>query len=122
MYADALKKLMDSEEDEVLRGQYEWALLDVESRRDPVTLPTDALEELVGGYGPRRITMEDGVLYYQRGDGPRMRLEPMSDTIFRVGDLDYFRLSFERDDAGGIARIVGHYESGRTDSNERDGR
>jgi hypothetical protein len=64
--------------------------------------------------------MEDGVLYYQREDRPRMRLTPMSEKVFRVGDLDYFRLSFDRDDEGNVVRVVGHYENGRTDSNERD--
>ena len=117
----ALRALAEAETDEVIRGQYEWALLDIESRANPLELPKDVLAELVGDYGPRHITMEEGVLYYQREGRDRMRLEPMNDEVFRVGDLDYFRLSFERDDDGDVVRVIGHYEGGRTDSNERAG-
>jgi len=38
-HVDALRKLIAGETDEVVRGQYEWALLDVESRDHPVSLP-----------------------------------------------------------------------------------
>jgi hypothetical protein len=65
--------------------------------------------------------MEDGTLYYQRDDGEPVPLEPMNEEFFRVGDLDFFRLSFERDESGQVVRIIGNYESGRTDSNDRDG-
>jgi hypothetical protein len=116
----ALRALAEAETDEVIRGQYEWALLDIESRSNPVELPGSILAELVGDYGPRHITMEEGILYYQREGRDRMRLEPMNEEVFRVGDLDYFRLSFERDEGGAVVRVIGHYEGGRTDSNERD--
>jgi hypothetical protein len=64
--------------------------------------------------------MEDGVLYYQRDGRDKMRMEPMNEEFFRVGDLDYFRLSFGRNDAGEVDRIIGNYEGGRTDGNPRD--
>jgi hypothetical protein len=79
------------------------------------------MEEYVGAYGPRRIFLEDGALYYQREDRPRYRIEPMGEDLFRVGDLDYFRLRFDRDGAGKVVRIIGLYEGGRTDEHERDG-
>jgi hypothetical protein len=118
-HAEALRALMASESDEVIAGAYEWALLDIESRANPVVLPEASLAELVGDYGPRHITMEDGVLYYHRDDRERMRMQPMSEEFFRVGDLDFFRVSFERDSSGAVVRIIGNYEGGRTDSNER---
>jgi len=37
-----------------------------------------------------------------------------------VGDLEYFRLSFERGDDGRVVRVVGHYDNGRTDGHEKD--
>jgi hypothetical protein len=64
--------------------------------------------------------MEDGVLFYQREGRDRLPMTPMNEEFFRVGDLDYFRLSFERDDEGAVVRVVGNYEGGRRDSNERD--
>ena len=73
----------------------------------------------MGTYGPRRIFIEDDVLYYQRQDRPRLELKPMGEDLFRVGNLDYFRLSFERDEKGKVVRLKGLYNSGRTDVNER---
>ncbi len=49
-----------------------------------------------------------------------MRLEPLGDDWFLVGELDYFRLRFERDDDGRVVRLVGVYDNGRTDANARD--
>lgn len=119
-HAEALRRLIAEEEDEVVKGQLEWALLDVESREEPPALSREEKAELVGSYGPRRISIEDGDLFYQRDDGPRYRVEPMADNLFRVGDLSYFRLSFERDDEGRVTRIVGRYDDGRTDGHPRD--
>ena len=79
------------------------------------------LEAYVGSYGPRRIMLEDGALWYQREDRPRYRLEPLGNDRFKVGDLDYFMLEFGRDDGGRIDRIIGRYDSGRSDENPRDG-
>ena len=45
---------------------------------------------------------------------------PMGDDRFMIADLDYFRIQFERDDSGKVVRLVGLYESGRSDANERD--
>jgi hypothetical protein len=117
-HADALRKLIDAEEDERFKSVFAWALLDIESRLEPITIPASEMEQYVGTYGPRRIFMEDGALYYQREDRPRYALAPLRDDVFRVGDLDYFRLTFERDDAGKVVKVVGLYSSGRRDSNE----
>ena len=97
-----------------------WGLLDLESRLEPVKVSDEKLAEYVGGYGPRRIFMEDGALYYQRDDRPRYKMEPMGEDLFRIGDLDYFRLTFERDGTGKIIKVIGQYDSGRTDENPRD--
>ena len=58
--------------------------------------------------------------WYRREDRPRVRLEPMGDDMFRVGDLDWFRLGFARNARGKIVKVVGHYDNGRTDENPRD--
>ena len=80
------------------------------------------MKKYVGTYGPRRIFIDDGNLYYQREDRDRHKLEPMGDGVFRVGELDYFRLTFEKDDSGKVVRIVGNYDNGRTDGNDRSGK
>ena len=120
-HADALRKLMETEEDEQIRTAYAWALDFVAARLNPVELGLAQMEAYVGAYGPRRIVLEDGVLWYQREDRPRYRLEPLGEDRFKVGDLDYFMLEFGRDGSGAIDRVIGRYDSGRTDENPRDG-
>jgi len=119
-YADALRGLIEAEEDERYRSQLEWALLDVKSQQSPLVLSRSELEQYEGNYGPRHVYLDDDDLYYRREDRPAFKLEPMGDDLFRVGPLDYFRLTFERDEDGRIVRIVGLYDNGSTDAHERD--
>jgi hypothetical protein len=118
--ADALRKIIEKEKDEEIAAGYRWALTDLESRLKPVKLSEKQMKQYVGGYGPRRIIMESGVLYYQREGRPRYEMVPMGEDLFRFGDLEYFRLSFERNKSGKIVKLIGLYDSGRTDENERD--
>ena len=87
------------------------------SGRDGRELPAQERQ----GVGGVRVFLEDGVLVYQREGRSPHRLAPMGADLFCVGDLSWFRLSFGRDDAGRIVKVVGHYDSGRTDENPRDG-
>jgi hypothetical protein len=118
--ADALEKLIEGEKDEKAVAFYQWQLADLESRLEPIKLSEQQLRQYAGRYGPRRVLLEGGVLYYQREDRPRYRLEPMGEDQFRVGDLEYFRLSFERDESGKVVKVIGMYDDGRTDENPRD--
>jgi hypothetical protein len=119
-HADALRTLRADEEDEAFAEIYDWALADLESRLAPVALSARELREYAGDYGPRHVTLEDGALFYRREDRSPHRLEPMGDDLFRVGDLDWFRLKFERNARGKIAKVVGLYEDGHRDENPRD--
>lgn len=119
-HAEALRRLIAKEEDERYKAFLEWALPDIENRIHPMTIAKKEMKPYVGRYGPRRVFIDGDTLWYQREDRPRMRLAPLGDNLFRVGDLDYFRISFERDAKGKVVRIVGHYDDGHTDANERD--
>jgi len=118
--ADALRKLIEKEENKEFAARYEWSLTDLESRMHPIEISKKRMRQYVGTYGPRRIFVENGKLYYQREDGPRYEIEPMGEDLFRVGDLDYFRVTFERNASGKIVKIIGLYSSGRTDEHERN--
>ena len=118
--SEALKKLIENEEDERFVANYQWGLDDLESQLNPMELAKKQMKQYIGSYGPRRIFIEDGVLYYQREDRPRLELKLMGEDLFRVGDLDYFRLSFERDEKGKVVGLIGLYSTGRRDGNKRD--
>ena len=48
-----------------------------------------------------------------------MPLVLMGEDLFRVGDIDYFRLQFERDEGGRIHRLTGMYDNGRREAHAR---
>ncbi len=115
----ALQARVAAEKDPDARLALEWPLLGLDSRLNPTRLSLRQLRQYVGVFGPRRITLDGGDLYYQREDRPRLKLEPMGADLFRVGDLEYFRLRFDRDPAGRIVKVVGLYDDGRQDENGR---
>lgn len=78
------------------------------------------MQAFVGTYGPRAISLEDGALWYQRGKIRRMQLLPVGQDRFLVGDLDDFRIRFERDASGKVVRLVGLYSDGSEEPNPRD--
>ncbi|MGD9548534.1 MAG: S41 family peptidase [Candidatus Krumholzibacteriia bacterium] len=119
-HADALRKLIAAEEDEPIIASYRWGLADLDSRLNPWEPSKDALEQYVGVFGPRRIFLEEGNLYYERTGRSRYRMEPMSEDLFRLIGLDYFRVSFGRDETGTVVKIIGLYDDGRSDESERD--
>ncbi|MFH1501812.1 MAG: S41 family peptidase [Candidatus Eisenbacteria bacterium] len=120
-YLEALTKLMGKEENEEARFQFEWAIEDLKAKLDPVEVSEGVLETYAGQYGPRRLWVEDGSLMYQRDEGQVGRATPMTDTTFRFDNLNYFRLEVVLDDSGKPVKLVGHYDNGRTDENDRTG-
>lgn len=116
---EATKNLMEKATDEMKKRQYAWALQGLEVERNPVTLNAAALNAFVGVYGPRKISLENGMLYYQREGRPKYKLMPMGEDAFMLDGLDYFRLKFNRDDAGLVMELVGMYDNGETDSHKR---
>ncbi len=118
--ADALRKLIETEKDEQVVAGYKWGVADLESRLHPVELSEKQMKQYVGAYGPRRIFIENGVLFYQREGRPRYEMVPMGEDLFRFDDLEYFRLTFERIKSGKVVKLIGIYDDGHTDENERD--
>jgi hypothetical protein len=120
-YVHALAALEEGCEDEDRKFQLAWAREGVQARMEPVTVATEDLEALVGAYGPRMIRLEADRLVYQREGRDPMVMIPMGKDTFRFDELDWFRIRFDRDERGQVTRLVGLYESGRTDANQRSG-
>ncbi|KPL02438.1 MAG: hypothetical protein AMJ90_05830 [candidate division Zixibacteria bacterium SM23_73_2] len=119
---EALKKLQDKCKDEERKGELDWYIARLNALRNPVTVDASVLQEYVGVYGPRKITLENGFLYYQREDNPKYRAIPMGDDTFIFKELDYFRIQFIRDSSGLVNEIIGLYLDGHQDSHKRDSR
>jgi hypothetical protein len=118
-YLAALKTLAESCEDPARRFQLDWARDGLASRQAPVVLPSSGLDDFAGSYGVRQVRREGDHLVYQRGENPPLTMIPMGDDTFRLAEVEFFRLRFERD-GGRVVRLVGLYDDGRSDVNERD--
>lgn len=120
-HSRALGAIAEKTTDPAHKTELEFARGVMEDRRKPVTLSAAELQAFAGDFGPRKITVEDGALWYQRGNGRRQRLQPVGQDRFLVGDLDDFRLRFERDAGGNVTRLIGLYPDGREEGHGRGG-
>lgn len=115
-----LDSLIQTEADSLIRLQMNWwrSALHYDTLRYTVT--EEQLHDYAGQYGPRRIWVEDGSLWYQRGTNPKALLRPLEPDLFQHATSEYFRARFVRDSSGKVVELVGVYAQGHTDSNRRD--
>jgi CubicO group peptidase (beta-lactamase class C family) len=124
-YEDALAdyrraSALDPEEAADLEPRLEWLREGIKAAADPVRLSTAQLQGYVGQYGPRRITLEEGNLIYARdGATSATRLVPLTASLFGLESNKGFRIRFERDADGRVAKIIGLYSDGRRDETSR---
>jgi hypothetical protein len=116
-YMMALEKLAAKETDARRKAGYEWILAGEKARQDPPHVDEGTLKTYAGIYGERKVTFENGALFYER-TGPKYRLLPMSGTLFALDGLDYFRMEFVVKD-GRAVEIIGIYDNGDRDSSPR---
>jgi len=90
------------------------------AENDPITLPAETLKKFVGDYGPRHITIRDGILYYKRDGRSEFQLIPISKDTFALKGNNSFRLHFVSDENGEVIKIIGIYLDGRQDKSLRD--
>lgn len=114
----ALDKLAAKANDPEARAHYTWHRDGLKAKLEPPTLSEAELKAFVGKYGPRRITLEDGTLYYQRESRPKGKLTPLAPDCFALEAAPSFRLKFVRT-GNQVTAIEGHYEDGRKDANPR---
>jgi hypothetical protein len=116
-YALALEKLAGKEPDPRAKAGVEWVLAGLKARQNPVKIDAKTLKTYAGVYGERKVTFENGTLYYQR-TGPKYRLVPMTTTIFALDGLDNFRIEFTVQ-AGRAVELVGFYDDGERQPSPR---
>lgn len=116
----ALRKLAAETEDDGREIELAWDIERLEARTHPAAIEHSTLLRYAGQYGPRSITLEDGALYYQRGQGPRMKMIPITNNTFMFDEIDYFKLEVEIGSDGDPIALVGYYRNGQTDRTPRD--
>jgi retinol-binding protein 3 len=120
-HARALAVVAEKATDPEQKTELDFARGILEDRRKPATLSEADMAAFAGTYGPRTILLENGALWYQRGRGRKLQLLPVGQDRFLVGDLDNFRIRFERDGNGKVIRLVGLYPDGREEGHDRGG-
>jgi CubicO group peptidase (beta-lactamase class C family) len=97
-----------------------WAKEALQAEKNPVELSIEEMEKFVGDYGPRRITLREGRLYYQREGRPEYRLKPLTKDMFALEGYTPFRVRFASDTSGKVTKIIGLYIAGNIDESPRN--
>lgn len=97
----------------------EWALEGIKANKAKFNLDEEVLASYVGNYGPRKIELKDGRLYYQRDGGNEYLLVPMTKDKFMIKEIPYFRIQLLKE-AGKVVALQGLYNNGRTDKNLKE--
>lgn len=118
---EAMKKIISGDIAQEKKKRLEWSLEFMEACSKPAPLTHDQLAAYAGVYGPRVIRFEKGKLTYQRESGPKFVLLPMGKDRFVLDDLERFRIRFVKNDSGKPVKLVGLYDNGFQDMNERTG-
>lgn len=116
-YQMALEKLRDKAPTPEQKGAIDFTLQGLKAKGAPVKLGESALRRFAGSYGARKVTFENGDLYYQR-TGPKYKLIPMTADTFFVEGIDYFRVQFVSQ-GNKVTQIVGLYDDGRREPSDR---
>lgn len=88
-HIQALKRRIGIETDPIVKSELEWALDGLSLR--PVRLTPLLRQSYTGSYGPVKITLERGRLYYHFGPG-KLRMAPIKDDYFLLENFDAFRI------------------------------
>jgi hypothetical protein len=117
-YLLALEEILKRTNDDDHRFQIIWAINGTRAKLDPLKLDEELLQRYPGEYGERKITNEEGELFYQR-TGPKYRLIPLKENLFALENLDYFRIEITTDKKGNGVQLVGLYDDGTRDTSTR---
>ena len=111
----AIQTLAEKSADEIERSKYEWISDALVASENTPAADENKLKSYTGTYEDRIITFEDGRLFYQRKDRPKLEMTLLAEDIFMFKDAEFFRLKFVRNNDGQITGLTGLYENGQKD-------
>lgn len=113
----ALETLIEESKNDEIKKFYAWNLEGLKALMEPVMVETTILKSYIGNYGPRKISLKDKNLYYQReGADIQYKLIPLNNNEFLLKENSSFRLKFIVENEQTVA-VEGHYDNGRSDKN-----
>jgi hypothetical protein len=115
----AYEGLMNKSKEPRAIAFYEWTLEELYVQNQPVSLDEKTKKSYVGSYGVRKISLENGTLFYQRNGGRKFELVALSQHDFMLKDNLDFRIRFLFED-NKVKAIQGRYFGGRTDLSEKN--
>jgi hypothetical protein len=115
----ALQALSEKAPEMQKKERLQWAAEVIAARVNPLQLDESKLSAYVGTYGPRKVWLENGTLYYRRAENPQAKLVPLTADRFMLEGVGYFRIQFLRGEGGNVTTLVGMYDNGTSDRNER---
>ncbi len=115
----ALQAIAEKTDNLQKKERLQWVAEALAARVNPVSLDENTLRQYEGTYGPRKVWVENGALYYQRESNPQNQLIPLGNDKFMLKGVDYFRAQFVRGEGGNVTTFVGMYDNGTSDRHER---
>lgn len=119
-YSEALKTIINNTSDPQKKFQLVWKSENIAASLNPYVLNGVDISAYEGTYGGRKVSLENGELYYEReGIAAKRKIVPFAEDTFVIEGIDYFRLKFERDASGKVTAVTGLYDNGTTDRTDR---
>jgi hypothetical protein len=108
----ALKKRISLETDPAVKSELQWALDGLSLH--PIQLIPSMRRLYTGSYGPVKITLERGRLYYHFGPG-KLRMAPINDDYFLLENFDAFRIKIVKSNGTVTGIRVFNKSGGKSD-------
>jgi len=115
----ALRQISDNTANEKEKLHLKWMTESLEGALNQPELSEAQLKIYVGNYEDRKVTLENGSLYYQRNRNAKFRMTPMTDDMFMFDELESFRIIFLKDSKGKVTGLLGIYDDGHADKSKR---
>lgn len=115
----AIENLSEAASNPQSKYVYDWLAGSLKAQLTKVSIDATTMQSYAGIYGDRTVSFEDGKLFYQRKDRPKMEMIAMSEDTFMFKETAFFRLKVVKDSAGNITEVNGLYENGDVDKSPK---
>lgn len=101
----ALEKLRKKEKNPQHQFRLDWEINDIKARLIPVSVDEKILEKYIGEYEDKHIVyLKNGKFFLKHGNFESVLL-PLSQTLFKLGKIEYIRVEFILDKEGQVSGI-----------------